>query len=276
MDGPRRQEPVGRRVRRRAAGLCVWLLLTVAVPCRGRWYTYEDCRLIENDFNDGDSFHVRTKSDHRIFRLYFVDAPETDNTIPDRIAEQAAYWGIDEDRVLALGEAARRFTIDWLGDEPFTVYSKREDARGRSQRERHFALVVKDGKHLSRELVRRGLARIYGMYTHLPEGRTGRAFQEDLRAAERTARREGLGGWAKPGLAVRQRPELPDIAEQDVVLAHITAVYSLEEPRRLLGFAKRGTTVRVLRAETRQWVRIRFTVGTQTREGQCRRRDLGL
>jgi len=37
----------------------------------------DNCRLIADAYNDGDSFHVKADGKEWIFRLYFVDAPET-------------------------------------------------------------------------------------------------------------------------------------------------------------------------------------------------------
>ena len=61
-------------------------------------------------------------SDHRVFRLYFVDAPESDRSVPGRVAEQAEYWDVDEEDVLAYAARARAFTVRFLKDE-FTVFS---------------------------------------------------------------------------------------------------------------------------------------------------------
>jgi endonuclease YncB( thermonuclease family) len=34
---------------------------------------------MENASNDGDSFHVKADGEERIFRLYFVDTPESES-----------------------------------------------------------------------------------------------------------------------------------------------------------------------------------------------------
>ena len=41
------------------------------------WIVLNNCRLIVNPANDGDSFHVEHQGREHIFRLYFVDTPET-------------------------------------------------------------------------------------------------------------------------------------------------------------------------------------------------------
>lgn len=252
------------------------LVCGTAIPAFARWYTYEECELIDNRSNDGDSFHVKTKSDHYLFRLYFVDAPETDMSFSERVKEQADYWQITEAETLALGEEARTFTAEFLTGT-FTVYSQRHDARGRSDMDRYFGMVEKDGHYLSEELVRRGLARVYGMFTDLPDGKKRWKYLADLRVLEREAKRNGVGGWAVAGTAAGKTEPLPEFAEKVIVLKRSVAVYSLETSPRLLGLLGRGATVRALRAESESWVRVRFNAGDDSsREGQCRRADLGL
>jgi len=166
-------------------------------PCRAgsKWTEYTHCRLIEHPFNDGDSFHVKAGNRrHYIFRLYFVDAPETDDSVPGRLEEQAAYFDIDKQDAGRLALQAARFTRAFLSDG-FTVHSMREDARGRSDRTRYFGMVEVDGTWLSEALVREGLARIYGKPTELPDGLPARKYFANLKVAERAAQREEKGGW---------------------------------------------------------------------------------
>ena len=51
----------------------VILLTLVSLACADEWQTIRNCRLIENESNDGDSFHVKADGKEHIFRLYFVD-----------------------------------------------------------------------------------------------------------------------------------------------------------------------------------------------------------
>jgi hypothetical protein len=51
------------------------------------WIVLENCRLLPNAANDGDSFHVSVNGKDYRFRLYFVDAPETDAANPSRLIE---------------------------------------------------------------------------------------------------------------------------------------------------------------------------------------------
>jgi endonuclease YncB( thermonuclease family) len=159
------------------------------------WKVYKNCSLVENGYNDGDSFCVKTSRRTYVFRLYFVDAPELDLLVPERVREQAAYWDTDVETVLRLAREARRFTEDFLKDG-FTVYTRKEDARGRGHR-RYYALIRAGEAYLSTALVRAGLARVYGWSTDLPDGLPARKYEADLRTAERRAKREKRGGWAR-------------------------------------------------------------------------------
>jgi endonuclease YncB( thermonuclease family) len=144
--------------------LLVWSALWLAIAdlgASGDWITLENCRIVPNPANDGDSFHVRVNEKDYVFRLYFVDAPETDAANPARLIEQAKHFEISVPQVIEVGEIAREFTRDKLA-EPFTVVTRTANAMGRSNTERFYAFVqTKDGD-LGEQLVANGLARIYG------------------------------------------------------------------------------------------------------------------
>ena len=175
-------------------------LLGLSVPkaSAAGWITYQNAVLKSRAYNDGDSFHVRCGRANYVFRLYFVDAPETDSSFPKRVAEQAAYWDIDPAATLELGRRAAAFTRDYLKDG-FTVHTRKEDARGRGESRRYFAIIQTDRGDLATALVAAGLARVYGKPTDLPDGRRGRSVMAGLRIEERRARREHRGGWAHTG-----------------------------------------------------------------------------
>jgi endonuclease YncB( thermonuclease family) len=160
------------------------------------WQKIKDCMLISNSANDGDSFHVRHNGKEYIFRLYFVDAPEIDNEFPERVAEQAAYFGVSQARVPTIGRAVARFTKEKLGGR-FTILTCWQDAQGRSKLPRYFAFVEKDGRDLAQELVKEGLARIYGAQTNQPSGRPAKEYRTELEQLEREAKRNHHGAWAR-------------------------------------------------------------------------------
>jgi endonuclease YncB( thermonuclease family) len=272
---------------RRILPLLGMALLISAPPClASKWRTFENCTLVPNESNDGDSFHVKVKRREYIFRLYFADTPETDMSFPDRVAEQADYWGIGQKAAVRLGHQAANFTRKFLADG-FTVYTKMDDARGRSDKERFYAIVMVGEKNLSEELVRNGLARIFGQDTDLPDGTRSTPFWWRLKTAEREAKKNRLGAFS-PDIEAASAEEAtnqiappplaaPILAERDVVLAYTIPVFSMKEPFQQIGNLQRGAQVRVLGAESASMVRIRFT-GAEGRifEAQCRRVDLGL
>ena len=90
-------------------------LLTAAAQAERDWTTFEECTLIEDPSNDGDSFHARFKTREYVARLYFVDSPETDTRYPDRVKEQGDYFGgLSEKETLRVGKKAAEFTEKWL------------------------------------------------------------------------------------------------------------------------------------------------------------------
>ena len=129
-----------------------------------------------------------------IFRLYFVDTPETDASIPDRVADQAKYFGVTVPQTLQVGVEAERFTRTKLA-RPFTVVTKKEDARGRSRLPRYFAFIEMNGANLAEDLVANGLARVYGESAQAPGTRAPAAEKEQLRQLESRAKALKLGGW---------------------------------------------------------------------------------
>src|SRR5262245_15225435 len=96
------------------------------------WIVLKDCRLIPNPANDGDSFHVSAGGKEYLFRLYLVDAPETDEMTPRRLIEQAKYFNITVPQAIEVGRAAKEFTREKLS-RPFTALTHMSDAMGQSR-----------------------------------------------------------------------------------------------------------------------------------------------
>src|SRR5690242_3096411 len=96
------------------------------------WIVLNNCHLIANPANDGDSFHVSAGGKEYVFRLYLVDAPETDEMVPRRLVDQAKYFGITVPQAIEVGRAAQEFTRQKLS-EPFTVFTHLSDAMGQSR-----------------------------------------------------------------------------------------------------------------------------------------------
>ena len=186
------------RLRRKIGLFAVALVCAVPIDASPReskdWIVLKNCSFILNPADDGDSFHVSVGTKEYIFRLYMVDAPETDALTPGRLVEQAKYFEITVPQAIEVGLAAKEFTRQKLS-EPFAVFTRMSDAMGRSKLERFYAFVqTKDGD-LGEQLVRNGLARNYGFRAVPPGLRNSRVELERLQQLEGEARAEKIGGW---------------------------------------------------------------------------------
>jgi len=173
------------------------------------WITLQGGHYLTKRPNDGDSFHISVEGHEYVFRLYFVDAPETSAEFRDRVEEQAKYFGVTADEVLEVGDLAKQFTREKL-TEPFLVRTCWEDAGGRSRAQRFYAFVQTRTGDLGEQLVENGLARSHPA-TAKPEGLTSAAAEwQKLMALEQKAKREKVGGWGanENRMAIRaQQPE---------------------------------------------------------------------
>jgi competence protein ComEA len=154
----------------------------------------KECRLIPNTANDGDSFHVSAGEKEYLFRLYFVDAPETDEMTPRRLVEQAKYFNITVPQAIEVGRAAKDFMQEKLS-QPFTVVTHMSDALGQSRLERFYAFVETKEGDLGEQLVRNGLARSYGFKAAPPGLTSSRIELEKLQQFEDEAKRDNIGAW---------------------------------------------------------------------------------
>ncbi|HEY5443293.1 MAG TPA: thermonuclease family protein, partial [Pyrinomonadaceae bacterium] len=158
------------------------------------WVVVENCRLITNPANDGDSFHVSAGPKEYLFRLYLVDAPETDARNPTRLIEQGKYFGITVPQAIEVGQAAKEFIQEKLS-QPFTVFTHMSDAMGQSRLERFYAFVETKEGDLGEQLVRNGLARSYGFKAAPPGLTSSRIEVEKLQQFEDEAKRDKIGAW---------------------------------------------------------------------------------
>jgi endonuclease YncB( thermonuclease family) len=159
------------------------------------WVELEHCILSKSDYSDGDSFHVSCAGRNYHFRLYFVDCPETDTRIPERNAMQAHFFGIAAKEIINAGEKAHAFTRQFLSAD-FKVWTKWEDARGDSKQQRFYAIVLVKNKNLANELVRHGLARVYGKPTDFPDSARCWEYRRELKQLEKQARSQSLGAFS--------------------------------------------------------------------------------
>lgn len=178
--------------------LAAGLLHATLCHAASEWQTLKNCRLVQSDYNDGDSFHVEHEGREYIFRLYFVDTPETSLQVPERVAEQAAEFGVSEREILKAGAASAAFSLKHL-KRPFSVLTKFEDAKGSSRIPRNYAVVWPSGspgKDLAELLAEAGWARANGMRIRIP----GAPSLDELKRKVEHARRGKMGifGGNKP------------------------------------------------------------------------------
>ena len=174
------------------------------------WIVLKDCRLIRNPANDGDSFHVSAGNKEYLFRLYLVDAPETDEMTPRRLVDQAKYFQITVPQAIEVGRAAKDFTQEKLS-QPFTVFTHMSDAMGQSRLERFYAFVETRQGDLGEQLVRDGLARSYGFKAAPPGLTSSRIEVAKLQQLEDEAKRDQIGAWGVNAGRLNARTQTPSV-----------------------------------------------------------------
>jgi len=179
------------------------------VPGTNQWEILENCQLVTNAVVDGDSFHILHDGREYIFRLYFVDAPEKESSLKERIQDQAAYFGIAEDDVTRAGGLAARFTRQKLTETNFTVTTRWQSAMGRSSLARFYCVLTVNDENLAELLVANGIARIYGLRANVPGGLRSTTFINKLKNLELTAREKKLGVWDESQFPRMETGEAP-------------------------------------------------------------------
>jgi len=167
----------------------------VAAAKQKQWQQFTQCRYVEKEYNDGDSFRVNCEGREFVLRLYYVDAPETDLSNGMRVGEQRAYFGVTIEDVLATGERATERVRNIL-QEPFSVTTRWAYAAGRSADPRFYGFVDVGDKRLIEVLLAEGLVRAKGVTAKLPTGEKSKMYLDKLRDIERQAKDQKRGAWA--------------------------------------------------------------------------------
>lgn len=181
------------------------LVAYISLSCpanAGEWVTLTNCRLLENASNDGDSFHVMHNGEEYLFRLYFADCPESEDSLPKRIEEQSRDFGLTPQNILAVGKFASNFTRQVLS-KPFNVITRWQKAPGRSRLQRHYAFVEIQNEipDLNALLLTSGLARLHGVKASpLPDLKPAElaAIYGKCEAEAKAARRGAWGASKAP------------------------------------------------------------------------------
>lgn len=169
-----------------------------------RYQIWENCTLIDQRGNDGDSFHIQTPHGREEIRLYYVDAPESaartygnGDTNHRRIAEQgAAMGGLNQHETTQVGVAAKKFTKKLLNGKKFTVVTNGERVYNSH---RKYAFVIADWKGESRYLheliVAYGLGRIHTKPMTLPDNTAASRQKQHLYELQKYAQKNNYGAW---------------------------------------------------------------------------------
>ena len=193
---------------KRSAALVLSLVSLATAHLGGaekEWTVFENCKLVPNPANDGDSFHASCGEKEYVFRLYLVDTPEIEGTEPSRLIQQAKHFEISVPQAIEVGEAAKEFTQQKLST-PFTVFTRMAAGMGRSNIPRIYVFVqTKDGD-LGEQLVRHGLARVYGTKVVPPGLESSEVELVKLNELEAAAEEEKIGGWGATSGGLRKAP----------------------------------------------------------------------
>ena len=179
--------------------LCIGLLLLVAATGHAadkkEWVTLNDCRYVDSENNDGDSFVVRCGDKVFTARLYYVDTPETNLVYAERVRQQSVHFGITLDEALKVGAQAKE-RVRALLQKPFTIYTRWSIGGGRTREGRYYAIVEVEGRNLGEILVSEGLAWAKDTVANLPNGEKAHTYMERLVTLEDEARAKRVGAWS--------------------------------------------------------------------------------
>ncbi|MBU1693859.1 MAG: tetratricopeptide repeat protein [Verrucomicrobia bacterium] len=175
-----------------------------------RWQKLSNCRLDLGRPRDGDTLPVVHGGQEYVFRLYFVEAAESNREASATLIDQATYWDIPDMRVIRVGREAAAF-VEKILAPGFSVLTQWERASGPKDTTWYYAIVQVGEEDLAERLVEEGLARIHGASTPPPDGTSLETFTQRLRQAETRAKQRKVGAWAgaelsEPGAALSITP----------------------------------------------------------------------
>lgn len=162
---------------------------------------FPKARFIESRTNEADTLRIKVSDteEEQVFVLYFVDALDASWTHPQRVQEQARYFGVSGEKVVSEGQKATQYVTQLLKDRPFSVMTRWEQVPERS---RFYALVLVEHQpgswvYLADLLVQQGFARVAGVTTSLPsDTRSLNDYALELQALRKQAEQRKAGIWA--------------------------------------------------------------------------------
>jgi endonuclease YncB( thermonuclease family) len=224
-----------------------FLLALTPIAQAAEWETLKNPTFDSASFTDGDSIPLVTEDGEMIINLYFIDAPETNDRYPDKINEQAQYWGRTVEETIAAGKAAGEFVRTAL-ENNFVVETRRASIAGGTT-PRYYGMIKIGDRYLSEMLVEAGFARVRGKTHELADGTSAAAFLEKLTPLENTAQTNQTGVWNKNGdieIVVKVTPPETNTPPGVIILSEPATAYAEDGSFRALGTLKPGHKVKVV------------------------------
>ena len=175
----------------------------MSVPAeKQRQQILTDCRIKEDNSNDGDSFSVLTRSGEYRFSLYYINAPDRGQGTIQEMKDHCDYFGLNNQQVSSVAHEAKAYVEKILAKRKFDVVTRWERAPEESPNGeitcRAFILFEgSDGRmvNLATLLVHEGLASICSGKEVLPDGTAPVRFITELQALETDACNQKRGAW---------------------------------------------------------------------------------
>jgi len=162
--------------------------------------------LVETRANEADTLRMKVGDEEHVFVLYYVDALEATDTHPQRIHDQAKWFGLteaDNGVIVEVGQEALQYVRRLLTTCRFWVVTRWERVPNTM---RYYALISVEhqlGKPpvwLADLLIGEGFGRVHGLTTPFPpasDGRTIPQYLQDLKRLSQDARQRKAGIWGK-------------------------------------------------------------------------------
>lgn len=171
-------------------------------PAKTDFEVFPKAQLVESKNNEADTLRIKPSptAEEAVFRLYFVDAPETTLASPQTVQEQARWFVTTQEKVLKAGVEATAYVTELLRKHPFMLYTRWASVPNSSRYYAMIKVALKPGEytHLDELLMRAGYARAGGVACDPPEGVLD-ANDYGLRLVKlgTKAREEKVGIWRR-------------------------------------------------------------------------------
>lgn len=171
-------------------------------PVEPVFVAFPKVEFVDSRTNEPDTFRLKIGEEEHIFMLYFVDALEASWTHPQRVAEQARWFGnASNQAVVDCGLEAMNYVRETLKTKPFTLLTRWERVPNSG---RYYALISVEyapGKraYLADLLLLKGYARVAGITTFLPNNDIRRMedYLLELSGHAKRAKVQKQGMWSK-------------------------------------------------------------------------------